>query len=431
MSSVKPARRKVKNLKWWIGTLLFLATLINYLSRQALSVATPDIAREFSLNNQDVALINNAFTVAYTIGQLLAGRLVDLLGTRMGFLFVMVLWSGASMLCALSRGMFSLSGYRFLVGLGEAGNWPVSVKGVSEWFPAKLRGLGVAYFTSGSGVGAMLAPILIAQMIIWGGWRSAFVVTGLLGFVWVPFWLWLYHPPREHPLITSEELAELETEQSRNRASGPTGVGAMLREWVGLLRYREIWGVFLIRFFSDAILWFYIQWLPKYFADERGYSIEDIRNRLWIVFLPAVFATLIGGWASGRLIEKGWSVNRARKTVMVVTGLMMMSSIWVGMVESDVVALLLSTIALLAFYGYSVNTLTLPADLVPPRLVASVSGLSGTGAGIGSVLFTYLVGRLADLESFTPVFVLVGLLPLVSLFMLLVVTGKIRRVIPE
>jgi len=431
MSTSKPAGRKVKNLKWWIGTLLFLATLINYLDRQTLAVATPDIAREFSLNNQDVAFINNAFTVAYTIGQLLTGRLADLLGARAGFVLIMVAWSAAGLLCSTARGALSLSGLRFLLGLSEAGNWPVSVKAVSEWFPAKLRSLGVAYFTSGSGVGAMLAPILIAQVIIWGGWRSAFLVIGAIGFLWVPLWLWFYRSPRQHPMITKEELQELEAERVQAADAGPMALGAMLREWVGLLRYREIWGVFLIRFFSDAILWFYIQWLPKYFADERGYSIEDIRNRLWIVFLPAVFATLLGGWASGHLIKKGWTVNRARKAVMIVAGLMMTSSIWVGMVESDLVALLLSTVALLAFYGYSVNTLTLPADLVPPRLVASVSGLSGTGAGIGSVLFTFIVGRLADLESFTPVFVLVGLLPLVSLFMLLVVTGKIRRVITE
>lgn len=426
-----PNGRGIKNLRWWICTLLFLATLVNYLDRQTLAVATPAIAKEFDLNNQDVAFINNAFTVAYTVGQLLIGRMMDLVGTRLGFALIMIVWSGAGLLCSTARGMLSLSAFRFILGFGESGNWPVSVKAVSEWFPARLRGLGVAYFSSGSGVGAMLAPIIIAQVIIWGGWRSSFLVIGGLGFLWVPVWLWFYRSPNAHRLIRSDELAELEAEKAAQPPAPKkqAGLWAMFREWGSLLRYREIWGVFFIRFFSDSILWFYIAWLPKYFADERGYAMAQIRDQLWIVFLPTTFAALLGGGASGWLIRKGWSIDRSRKTVMLVTGLLMMSSIPVGFVKSDLVAILLCTNALLAFYAYSVNTLTLPTDLVPSRLVASVSGLSGMGAGIGSVLFTYAVGRLADAQSFTPVFVLVGLLPLASLVMLFFLTGRIRRII--
>lgn len=426
-----PGGRKLKNLKWWICTLLFLATLINYLDRQTLSVATPEIAREFSLTNQDVAFINNAFTAAYTVGQLLTGRLIDVLGTRMGFLLIMVVWSAAGVLCSTARGTASLSLFRFILGFGEAGNWPVSVKAVAEWFPARLRSMGVAYFSSGSGVGAMLSPILIAQVIIWAGWRASFVVIGALGFLWVPLWLWFYRSPREHWLMTPEELAEVEPEGGRGRGGAASGRRSILREWAGLLRYRQVWGVFFVRFFSDSVLWFYIQWLPKYFADERGYSMQEIRDHLWIVFLPTTFAALLGGGASSRLIRKGWTVDRGRKTVMLVTGLTMTASLPVGFVGSDLAAILLCATALLAFYAYSVNTLTLPADLVPARLVASVSGLSGMGAGIGSVCFTYVVGRLADAQSFTPVFVLVGLLPLASLAMLFFVTGRIQRIIPE
>lgn len=433
MEHSQPRGRKIKNLKWWICTLLFVATLVNYLDRQTLSVATPEIAREFQLTNEDVAFINNAFTAAYTIGQLLTGKVMDVVGTRAGFVLIMLVWSAAGILCSTARGVLSLSVFRFILGFGEAGNWPVSVKAVSEWFPAKLRGLGVAYFSSASGVGAMVAPIIVAQAIIWAGWRWAFIAIGITGFLWVPLWIWFYRTPQRHWLITGEELGEIEAETGSGGANvkASTGIGAMLGEWVGLLKHRQIFGICLVRFFSDSVLWFYIQWLPKYFADERGYSIEDIRNRLWIVFLPAIFASFAAAAASGHLIKRGWDISRARKTVMLVTGLLMVTSFGVGIVDSDVVALILSSTAMLAFYGYSVNTLTLPADLVPPRLVASVSGLSGAGAGIGSVIFTYIVGQLADRRSFTPVFFLIGLLPLASLAMLFFVVGKVKRIVAE
>ncbi len=344
----------------------------------------------------------------------------------------MAFWSAAGILCSLSSGVVSLSFFRFLLGCGEAGGIPVGVKAVAEWFPKSERGLGVAYFSAGSGIGAALAPPLIAQMIILSGWRSAFVVIGSIGFLWIPLWLWFYRTPRLHPRIAQQELALIEADTGGgSQAKGWTGVGTMFREWAGLLKYRQIRGIFLVRVFSDSVLYFYIQWLPKYFADERGYSIVDIRDRLWLVFVPGFFAALACGAAAGRLINRGWTVDRARKIVMLATGLSMVASVGVGLVESDVAALALSTIALVSFYGYSVNMLTIPADLVPPRLVASVSGLSGMGAGLGSIVFTFVVGRLADQYSFTPVFILVGLLPLVALAMLFFVMGKVERVIAE
>ena len=422
----------LKNLRWWICTLLFLATLINYLDRQTFAVATPAIVEEFGLSNDDVANINIAFTSAYMLGQLVTGRLMDVLGTRIGFLAIMLFWSISGILCSTARGIISLSVFRFLLGWGEAGNWPASVKAISEWFPTRQRGLGVAYFSGGgSGLGAMIAPVVIAQLILWTDWRWMFVIIGLTGFAWAPLWFWFYRSPDKHWLMRRDELEELQTEQAQRPEGVPTKKQGMLAGWAEVLRYRQVWGVGLVRFFSDSILWFYLAWLPKYFVDERGYQMEDIRDRLWMVFLPAIFASFLGGGISGRLIERGWTINRARKTVMLVTGLMMVSSIGVGLVESDITALILSSIALLSFYAYSTNTLTLPADLVPSRLVASVSGISGVGAGLGSVLFTKLVGYVADTYSFTPVFVLVGILPLLSLAALFLVMGPVSRVLKE
>ncbi len=406
--------------------------VINYLDRQSFAVATPQIAREFDLSNQDIAFINNSFTAAYAVGQLLAGRLMDVLGTRAGSVLIMAFWSTAGILCSLSSGVMSLSVFRFLLGIGEAGGIPVGVKSVSEWFPKSERSLGVAYFSAGSGIGAALAPPLIAQLIITSGWRSAFVVIGSIGFLWILLWLWFYRSPSHHARISPQELALIEADTGAGQKQGAgSGLGVTFREWVGLLGYRQIRGLFMVRVFSDSVLYFYIQWLPKYFADERGYSIVDIRDRLWLVFVPGFFAGLACGAAAGWLIKRGCSVDRARKTVMLASGLPMVASIGVGLVESDVAALALSTIGLVAFYGYSVNMLTLPADLVPTRLVASVSGLSGMGAGLGSIVFTYVVGRVADTYSFTPVFVLVGLLPLIALATLLYGMGRVERVIAD
>ncbi len=431
MTPSEQPSKGIKNLRWWICTLLFLATLINYLDRQTFAVATPAIVEEFGLSNDDIANINIAFTSAYMVGQLVTGRFMDVVGTRMGFLLIMVFWSVSGILCSTARGIGSLSLFRFCLGLGEAGNWPASVKAISEWFPARQRGLGVAYFSGGgSGLGAMVAPVVIAQLILWMDWRWSFVIIGGLGFLWVPLWLWFYRSPDQHWLMRKEELAELQKEQS-GQGGGSARKQGIFAGWGTVLRYRQVWGVAAVRFFSDSILWFYLAWLPKYFVDERGYQMEDIRDRLWMVFLPAIFASFLGGGISGRLIEKGWSVNRARKTVMLVAGIAMMSSVGVGLVDSDVTALVLSGIALLSFYAYSTNTLTLPADLAPPGLVASVSGFSGMGAGLGSLLFTKLVGYVADTYSFTPVFVFVGILPLLSLAALFFVMGPVDRVVRE
>ena len=427
-------RRTLKNLRWWICTLLFLATLINYLDRQTFAIATPAIVKEFGLSNDDVANINIAFTSAYMIGQLLTGRMMDVLGTRTGFVLIMIFWSASGIFCSLARGILSLSLFRFCLGLGEAGNWPASVKAISEWFPARQRGLGVAYFSgAGSGLGAMIAPLVIAQLILWtDSWRWAFVIIGLTGFAWLPLWLWFYRSPSDHWLMSDDEMNELrEDREAHGAVQAPAKKRGAFAGWGAVLRYRQVWGVALIRFFSDSILWFYLAWLPKYFVDERGYNMEDIRNNLWMVFLPVIFASFAGGGISGALIRRGWSVNRARKTVMFVSGILMVSSMGVGMVESDVAALALSSLALLSFYAYSTNTLTLPTDLASPGLVASISGFSGMGAGLGSVLFTKLVGVIADEYSFTPVFVLVGILPLLSMAALFFVTGPIKRVVHE
>lgn len=391
--------------RWVIAGLLFLATFINYLDRQTFSIASPLLARLYHLSNNDIANIILAFTLAYTIGQALAGKLIDALGTRGGFAAIMLLWSAAGAATATARSVFGFSAWRFLLGLGEAGNWPASIKAVAEWFAPRQRALGNAVFSAGSSLGAIAAPPLLALMIQKWGWQAAFLATGGSGVLWLLLWLPLY---RSGP-------------QAAVSQAKPRG------EFFRLLAYRPVWGLILVRFFTDPVWWFYISWLPKYMADERGFGMKEFAAKLWIPYVTSAFGGLVSGEVTSRLIARGWSPNRARKTVMTISGLLMVTGLWVASVRSADLALWLVSVSVFGFYAFAVNTHAIVSDLFPLRVVASVSGISGVGAGVGFMIFTKIVGMVADRYSFGPVFIIAGLMPLVALFSLLVIMGPLRR----
>ena len=394
-----------QSFRWTIAGLLFLATFINYIDRQTFSIASPLLAKLYHLSNNDIANIILAFTLAYTIGQVLAGKLIDVLGTRGGFALIMLVWSVAGAATAWAGSVFGFAAWRFVLGLGEAGNWPASIKAVAEWFSPRQRALGNAIFSAGSSVGAIAAPPLLGLMIQRWGWQSAFLVTGTLGLLWLLLWLPLYRPGPEAVAV----------------AEKPKG------EFWRVLSYRPVWGLILVRFFTDPVWWFYISWLPKYMADERGFGMKEIAAQLWIPYVTSAFGGLVSGDVTSRLIRRGWSPNRARKTVMTASALLMLAGFWVASVASATLALLLVSVAVFGFYAFAVNTHAIVADLFPSRLVASVSGISGLGAGVGFMIFTKVVGMVADRYSFAPVFVIAGLMPLVALFALLVIMGPVRR----
>ncbi len=391
--------------RWTIAGLLFLATFINYIDRQTFSIASPLLAKVYNLSNNDIANIILAFTLAYTIGQVLAGKLIDVLGTRGGFALIMLVWSVAGAATAWARSVFGFAAWRFVLGLGEAGNWPASIKAVAEWFSPRQRALGNAIFSAGSSVGAIAAPPLLGLMIQRWGWQSAFLITGGSGLLWLLLWLPLYRPGPAAVTV----------------AEKPQG------EFLRVLSYRPVWGLILVRFFTDPVWWFYISWLPKYMADERGFGMKEIAAQLWIPYVTSAFGGLVSGDVTSRLIRRGWSANRARKTVMTASALLMLAGFWVASVASATLALLLVSVAVFGFYAFAVNTHAIVADLFPSRLVASVSGISGLGAGVGFMIFTKVVGMVADRYSFAPVFVIAGLMPLVALFALLVIMGPVRR----
>jgi len=419
----------IRHLRWWMIALVFLATVINYVDRQTVAVLKQPISDELTLTNPEYAAVQNAFLIAYGMSQMLSGRLYDAVGTRVGFTLSIVLWSVAATAHAAARGALSFGFWRFLLGLGEAGNWPGAAKAIAEWFPARERALGMGIFNTGAAVGGALSPPLIAWLATAWGWRPTFVITGALGFGWLALWLALYRRPQEHPRLGDEERAHI-------LGSGEpmaTSVSASERDawrpgWLQLLRYRQVWAIVVARFLTDPIWWLYVFWLPSYFQAARGFSLRQIGWSTWFPFLAAGLGALAGGWASGHLIRRGWSVDRARKTVMAAGALLLPAGILAVRAESPYTALAWMGVVLFGFQVWINNVLTLPSDFFPGSAVASVAGLGGTAAAVASVLYNWNTGRVVDLLGYTPVFVAAGILGPLGLAALFLLAGRIERV---
>src|SRR2546421_674415 len=414
---------KIRGLRWWIVGLIFLATLINYIDRLTISVLSPVITRDLGLTNTQFGGIVAWFLLAYTISQGLSGKLYDRVGTKLGFVCSIVLWSIAAMAHALARGLASFSVFRFVLGLGEAGNWPGAAKTVAEWFPIRERAFGMAIFNSGAAIGSVVAPPLIVWLSLAYGWRTTFIATGALGFIWLALWIGLYETPERHQWLSDKERDLIREGQQRDgeieRAAAP--------KWRELLRYRQVWAIVLSRFLTDPVWWLYISWLPKYLADARGFSLAKIGLFAWVPYVAADAGSLSGGWLSGYLIGRGWSVDRARKVVIVIAALLMPAGIFAAFANDAIVALVLIGVVLFGFQVWINNVQTLPSDFFSDKAVASVAGLGGTGAGIGSMIFIFSTGWVVDHFSYVPVLVVAGLLAPFGTLVLFALAGPIKR----
>jgi ACS family hexuronate transporter-like MFS transporter len=393
------ARGVVPGLRWWIAALLFASTVINYVDRQTLNVLAPYLKAEYHWTNSDFALVVIAFRLAYAIVQLIGGRLVDVLGTRRGLGLAVAWYSVIAMLTSLAGGLRSFCAARFLLGAGEAANWPGATKAVSEWFPAKERGIAVAVFDSGSAIGAAVAPALVVWLFhAFGTWRGAFLVTGALGFLWLVAWTALYHRPEDHPLISdSERDMILKTRSGANRTQAPTRAPLSV-----LLRYRQTWGVVLVKAILDPY-WFLIADWFALFLVSRGFKLEETLVGFWVPFVCADLGNFVGGGLSSYFVHRGWSVGAARRIIFVICGPLMLlllpaaytTGLWPLIAEFG--------LATLGYAACATIFLTLPTDLFESGSVATVSGLAGMVTGLVTIAATRITGAVTDNYSFAPI----------------------------
>ncbi len=398
-------------LRWGIVSLLVAATVINYIDRQSVAVLAPILQKELDLTNAQYARAATWFLGFYAGSMWLWGAVFDRLGNRKGFALAICGWSLAAMAHAFAVGRSSLYAFRAALGLGEAGNWPGATRTVAAWFNPRQRALAMGIVNCGAAGGSAIAvPLLVWMQITWG-WQATFLVTGSLGFLWLAVWLVVY--------------------PSREPASGPEGDTAITAPaapipWKVLLKRREVWGIIMARFFGDPIWWLYLFWLPLYLTQARGFNLKEIGLFAWVPFVAADAGCLAGGWTSGVLIKRGWSVNAARKTAILVGTFLMPAGIVAAYSQSPYAALGWISVTLFGFQYWVGNIQTLPSDFFPVRAVGSIAGFAGTAAGLGAIIFTECTGWVTMRFSYTPILIAAGLLAPAATGALFLLIGRIR-----
>ena len=403
-----PAR--VGYFRWAICALLFFATTINYIDRQVLGILAPDLQKSIGWTEIEYGNIVMAFQAAYALGLLLTGRLLDRMGTRLGFALAIALWSVAAMFHAAARSALGFGIARFALGLGEAANFPASIKTVAEWFPKRERAFATGIFNAGTNVGAVVAPAVVPFIALTWSWQWAFIMTGAIGFLWLGIWWALYRPPESHPRLSKAEFGYI-------RSDPPEAVTPV--PWLKLIGYRQTWAFALGKFMTDPIWWFYLYWLGKFLNEKHGLSLSKLGPPLIAIYLIADVGSVGGGWLSSYLIRCGWSINAARKTTMLVCALCVMPIVFATQVTSLWAAVGLIGLAAAAHQGWSANIFTLASDMFPRRAVGSVVGFGGMAGAVGGMFIATAVGHLLQWTgSYVPVFLLAGATYLLALLVI-------------
>jgi ACS family hexuronate transporter-like MFS transporter len=391
---------KIGHYRWVIVALLFFATTINYIDRQVLGILAPVLQKEIGWSEVEYGYIVTAFQLAYAIGLLFAGRMIDRIGTKLGFAIAIVLWSFAAMGHALAKTVIGFGAARFALGVGEAANFPAAIKATAEWFPKKERALATGIFNSGANVGAVFAPLVVPWLTIQYGWQMAFIVTGALGFIWLIFWWWEYERPEVSKKLSKAELDYI--------LSDPAEPPTAQLPWRALLGYRQTWAFILGKFLTDPIWWFYLYWLPKFLNSKYDLNIAQLGLPLIVIYMMTTVGSIGGGWLSSSFIKKGMPINKARKLVMLICALAIVPIM--GAAEVDLwYAVSLIALAAAAHQGWSANIFTTASDMFPKNAIGSVVGLGGMAGAVGGMILATSAGYILEFTgSYFILFIISG-----------------------
>ena len=401
--------RRVGRYRWVICGLLFFATTVNYVDRQVLGLLSKYLKDSIGWNEVDYGNIVAAFSAAYALGLLLAGRLMDRVGTRVGYALAIVWWSFAAMAHALARTPFGFGVARAALGFGEAGNFPAAIKTVAEWFPKKERALATGIFNAGTNVGAIVAPLTVPWIAGHFGWRAAFILTGAIGFVWLLFWLPTYRRPEKHARVSAAELAYIQ--------SDPPDPPAEKIPWLRLIPHRQTSAFAIGKYLTDPIWWFYLYWIPGFLREHHKLDLAGTAAPLIVIYLIADIGSVGGGWLSSTFIKRGWTINRARKTAMLICALAVTPIIFAANVKSLWGAVALIGLAAAAHQGWSCNLFTTPSDMFPRKAVGSVVGIGGMAGALGGATMAVATGYILQStgQNYSIVFLIAGTAYLVAL----------------
>lgn len=420
---------KVKGLRWWIIGLIALATVINYIDRQALAMMWPGISEELGMDESDYAIILNVFMVAYALGQAISGKLYDKVGTKMGYVISIFFWSLASALHAFSRGVMSISIFRVLLGVSEAGNWPGAVKSNAEWFPVKERAVAQGIFNAGASLGSVIAPPLIAFLYLGFGWRTTFIIIGAAGMLWIIPWLIFNKKrPKYHPWITEEEKDYIVSGRYESRKEDHEGTGLSIPQ---ILSHKESWAVLASRFFLEPIWWLFVGWMPIYLQNTYGFDVKEIGMFAWVPFVGAALGSLLGGIMTERWITSGTSIDTARKRTIWIGGAMMFLGLIATILFADNPTKFVLIVAFVLFgFQFAISNIqTLPSDLFSGKSVGTLAGLGGTVGIFSVIIMNFLIPVITKI-SYTPAFILIAVfvpLGVLSVFKLVKKIGPVEN----
>ncbi|MFA6116756.1 MAG: MFS transporter [Sphingomonas sp.] len=417
---VAAATDRIGRYRWLICGLLFAATAINYVDRQMIGVLKPTISAELGWNDKTYADVIFWFQAAYAMGYLSFGWIIDRLGARIGYSIAFTIWTLGHTLCGFAGNAFQFSAARFILGIGESGNFPAGIKVVSEWFPARERAFATGVFNAGANIGAVVTPLIVPIITIAFGWRMAFVITGIASLVWLVAWIWVYRRPREQPRVSESELAYIESDP----ADPVEKIG-----WLRLLRYRETWAFAIGKFLTDPIWWLFLFWTPDFLAKTYGLDLKSFGPPLVVIYLISDFGSVAGGWSSSKLMKRGLSANRARKLTMLACAFLVMPIFFAQYVTSLWAAVAILGIATAAHQAWSANLYTIPSDMFPRAAVGSVVGIGGTAGAIGGMMMAKFVGYILDATgSYTLIFAVAGSVYVIALACVHLLTPRLARV---